>query len=313
MNIPLLHQRKFVGGRSARALLALALLPAFSSCKSKPSENKPLPRGVSAPVASGLPVDPAAISKIVNPKGEPAYSGPSVTVRGTVRVKGDPPPELPEILRQIPESCSEAKSMYGKLFREGPGRTLADVFVAVTGYEGYVPAQSDSVSVEASGCAWSTRTVGLTLGQRIDILVKDRRAYVPELRGGRLDVQLIAMPGTNGTLFPEAPGRYVLIDSMRIFAQADTLVVKYATFDVTGLDGKFEIPRVPVGKVQVNAILPAAFITSEKTLVLEQGKDATLDIELEFNEAAFRERRGTKAPAATPSAPAPSASGAHKD
>lgn len=245
------------------------------------------------------------ISKAVNPKGEQPYEGPAVTVRGVVRVTGDSPPEQPELLKQIPDACPKAKETYGKLFREGPGRTLGDVFVAVTGYQGYVPALRQSAPVEAEGCAFGTRTVGLTLGERIEVVVKDRRAYVPDLLGGRLPVQLIALPGTNGTLYPESPGRYQLVDSMRIFARAEVFVVKYATFDVTKLDGKFAIPRVPVGKVKVNALLPATGVAVEKEVVLEEGKDVDLDLEIRFDEAAYRAQaeaapKGTPSPSSAP-------------
>lgn len=286
----------------------------MAGCKRSSSDPKPLPSGSAGPIASGVPIAPEVISKVVNPRQEQPYDGPVATVRGTVRMTGDAPPDQPEILRQIPDGCDRAREFYEKLFREGPGRTVADVFVAVTGYRGYVPQREPVATVEALGCAWSTRTVGLTFGQRLEIAAKDRRAYVPDLLGGRVGVQLIALPGSGSALYPEAPGRYVLVDSMRIYATAEVLVVKYATFDVTDVDGKFSISGIPAGPVTVNALLPATGATVQREVVLEPGKDLELNLELHFDAAAHRQRLEANkkaSPAAStsaskPSAPAPS-------
>jgi hypothetical protein len=264
------------------------VLAALGGCKRSSSNAAPIASGVPAPIASSIGLPPAEISKAVNPKGEAAYDGPTATVHGWVHIVGDPPPDEPEILAQIPEGCGKAREMYGKLFREGEGRLAADVLVAVTGYKGYVPARRQAVPVEATGCAFDTRTVGVTLGERIDVIAKDRRAYVPDLLGGNVKVQLIAMPGTDGTLYPNAPGRYLLIDSMRTFARAEVLVLKYSTFDVTRIDGKFKIENVPVGKVMVNAFSPMTFATAERELVLEAGQDVQVNFELRFDEKKYR-------------------------
>jgi hypothetical protein len=248
---------------------------------------------------------PEVVEAAVNPKHEGVYSGPAGTIRGIVRATGDAPPDQPRLLAQIKDDCAPARDVYGKLFREGPGRTLADVLVAVTGYQGYVPEQHSVAEVQASGCAWSSRTLALTYGQRLDVIAKDRKAYVPDLMGAKMAAQIIALPGGSGSsLYPQAPGRFVLVDSMRIFSTAEVLVLKYATHDVTGLDGRYSIERIPAGRVKLSAILPETGVTVEKEVDLKPSAVLDIDLELAFDLARFRERENTATPppaAATPS------------
>jgi len=230
-------------------------------------------------------------------------------VFGTITMKGDTAPELP-LRAQIKDECAPAREVYGQLFREGAGRTLADVFVAVTGYDGYVPPETSTVTVQASGCAWSTRMVGMTFGQRIEVVSKDHKAYVPDLMGASMPAQIVALPGGSGSsLYPEAPGRYMLVDSMRIFSRAEVLVVKYATHDVTGLDGKFSIERIPAGKVTLSAVLPATGQTIERTVEIDASRPLEQNLEFSFNAAQYRDaveaaRRGAPpAPSSSSSKP----------
>lgn len=263
-----------------------------------------------AKLAGGVPIAPALVERVVNPKREPAYAGPVGSVAGSVSIVGDESPVDPE-RTSIPADCLAARETYKHPFREGIMRSVADVFVAVTGYNGYLPARDDVKVVAASGCAFDTRTVGLTFGQALDIVSKDRRAYVPELLGSRATAQLVATPGGDPIrLYPDRPGRYVLVDSMRTFATADVFVVAYPTFDVTGLDGKFEIKDIPVGKVTLSALLPEAMITTEREITIEPGKTTSVDLELKFDQKIYAAQlaKAKNRGAEKPSSAAPKAS-----
>jgi len=107
-----------------------------------------------APVASGVPFDPKTLSDLVNPDGKAAYSGPVGAVEGRIVATGDPPLEQPEIIAQIPDSCASARTFYSKVFREGEGRTLADVLVSVIGYHEYIPAREPVQRFVAKDCAF---------------------------------------------------------------------------------------------------------------------------------------------------------------
>jgi hypothetical protein len=273
-----------------------------AAASAAPSSFKP-----AAPVASGLPGAPDRVSKAVNPENEPAYAGPTGAVRGVVSATGDTAPVATAHLQQIRGNCAEAREMYGRVFREGMLRSLADVLVAVTGYDGYVPEKEAKESVAARGCAFSTRTIGLTFGQTIDIVSKDREAYVPNLLGARMKAQLLALPGGVGsTVYPPEPGHYVLTDDMKLFMMADVFVVKYSTHDVTGLDGTFEISGIPVGKARISALLPSTQAVVEKDIEIKAGETLELALALPFDAKAFEARR---AAAAASASAAPAASG----
>lgn len=292
--------------------LLLAALAGSPGCKRDGDGTTPAPSGstaLPAPVASGVPIPLDLVSRTVNPRKEAAYSGPAGSVRGVVTVSGDAPPEVPEVLAKIAEECAPAREVYGHLFREGQGRTLADVLIAVTGYKGYVPEQHSIVQVIGSGCAWSSRTIALTFGQRIDIVAKDRKAYVPDLIGAQMPAQLIALPGGAGsTVYAQQPGRYALVDSLRIYSMADVVVLKYATHDVTGLDGKFQIERIPAGKVTVSALLPATGATIEQEVEIEPSRTKEINFVIPFDLAKYKERTAKPAqPSGAPSGPASAA------
>ena len=254
-----------------------------------------------APIASSLPIDPKIVSAVVNAKAEAPYAGATGTISGLITVSGDPAPDVPEVVAKIPSDCDAAKDTYGKLFREGAGRALADVVVGVTGYAGYLPEENPAQVADASGCAWNSRTYVLTFGQSLDVRSRDSRPYVPDLMGAKLKAQLVAVPrGDAIHLYPEQPGRYQLTDSMRLFMLADVVVVKFPTHAVTGLDGRYVIPRVPVGKVKVSALLPATMVQDEKEVEVRAGELVDVPLTLPFDRKDWDTKRGV--------APAPASS-----
>lgn len=248
---------------------------------SKPSAK------AAAKIISTLP-DEAIVQSVVNPKKLEPYSGATGSVRGVVLATGDPPPALPEVLAKMEATCTKSRAMYGTLFREGPQRELADVLVAVTEYEGFVPAKNPEVKVLAEGCAWPARTVAMTFGQKLLIDGADNRPYVPELLGQPMPAQLFVLPTAPPVeLPPKKPGRFKLVDSMRLFNVAEVFVLPYATVAVTDEVGRFEITGIPVGTVKVNALLPETGAVAGQEITIEADKATELKFELTFDRAAY--------------------------
>jgi hypothetical protein len=291
--------------------LGAALLALGACSKKTPSEPTPGASGSAfspaAPVASGLPGVTEKVSRAVNPKNEAAYDGPTGGVRGVVTASGDPAPVAQSHLAKIKGACPDARETYGHLFREGMNRSLADVLVAVTGYSQYLPAKEPSQVVAARGCAFSTRTVALTFGQTLEVVSKDKEAYVPNLLGSRMKAQLLALPGgVASKLYPPAVGQYLLTDDIKVFMLADVFVLKYSTHDVTSLDGQYEIAGIPPGKVRIDALLPSTGVSVGKDIEIKAGEVIDVPLELPFDAAAYAAKLAA-APSASASSP-PSAS-----
>ena len=203
-------------------------------------------------------------------------------MEGTIRISGD---EAPDQDLKLSRDCASAATVYQKLFREGPGRTAADVMVAVTGYDGYVPAKGDAIRVDMRDCTYDRRTVVATFGQRIDVVNRDKsRSYVPFLLGDNAQAHMVAVQGGDPVrLYPTKIGRYLLSDEMnRPWMQAPVFVLKFSTHAVTGLDGHYRIEGIPVGPVKINAFLPSIDVVAARELKIEAGKTAVLDMELNY-------------------------------
>jgi hypothetical protein len=236
-----------------------------------------------SPFPVAIPRPAADIAKVVNPKGEEPYKGPTAKLTGTVKIKGEAPPTTD--LKFPAGKCAEAAATYGKLFRVGLEGALADALVTVTGYKGFVPAREEAEKNTIHGCAFSRRTMALAFGQRIEVANLDRiESYMPYLDGAPKKAVIVAVPGGAPVkLITLEPGHYVLKDELpNPFLTADIFVLAYATHDVTGLDGKYEVPGIPVGEVQVTAFLPAIDKFIEQRVTLKEG-DNTLDFTLEYD------------------------------
>jgi hypothetical protein len=287
---------------SLRALAGVATLAAAQLGCDPAGQKDPISASVSAtpggptaasPSASaeaipgivvGIPVEPREVAKVVDPKGEPPYAGPTGTLRGVIRVSGDAPPELPVKIADTP--CrGEAAATHGKLFRVGQDGALADALVAVTGYSGYVPPREPVAKLTIHGCSFARRTLVATFGQRIEVANLDKlETYMPFLDGAPVKAVLVAIPGGDAVrLYPPQPGRYLLRDQLpHDYMTAEVFVLAYATHDVSGLDGKYEITGIPVGPVEVNAMLPATKKAATQRIEIKPG-DNTLDLTIPFD------------------------------
>jgi hypothetical protein len=216
-----------------------------------------------------------------------------------VKVSGDPPPLTPELAAKIPEGCPRALEFERRLFRQGAERTLADVLVTVTEYQGYIKPQREAVRVEARGCAFDAKVLALVYGQRIDVYNLDPQGYLPRLIGVPAYTLRVAMPGGNPVpVFPPSPGHFMLVDETREYMRSEVFVLNYPTLDVTGLDGAFEIQGIPAGEVKVTAYSPALGKMSEQRVKIQASGTQELTFQLEFSQLEYETALRNKPPGA---------------
>ncbi len=215
----------------------------------------------SAPPNS-LPLPSASVEAVVNPEHLPVYTGPTGSVEGTVLIEGPQAPDIPELdFRTCPAGIDE----YGKLFRSGSPRPdgkrpLADAVVVIVGYGGYYLPDKSPVeqAVVTAGCGYTTRSIAMTYGQRLDVVNDSKYAFAPHLSGIFQPAVMIAPPGRNGDavkLYPPKAGHYLLLDTMQSFVREDLFVLRQPLHAVTDLAGHFRIDGVPVAKLAASASL----------------------------------------------------------
>ncbi|MBL8740872.1 MAG: hypothetical protein JNK04_07260 [Myxococcales bacterium] len=231
----------------------------------------------------GMPRQKSEVDAVINKSKREPYSGKTGTLTGRITMKGDPAPSTAFI---YPQECAEAAGTYGRAFRVGQDDALADVLVTVTGYEAFVPAAGPVLPVKISGCAFDKRTYAMAFGQRIEVSNTDvKGSFMPVLDPSEYRAMNIALPkGSPVKIYAYQPGiNYVLRDIQgKEFMQADVFVLKFATLDTTGLDGRYKISGIPVGKVQVNALLPVIDKSAKQEIEIKEG-DNTLDLELTYS------------------------------
>jgi hypothetical protein len=277
----------------------------FAGCQEAPDKNAAAAAAASAgaasspdPGAAGQPSQAEvaevarqqqaeAVAKAINPAGLPRYSGPIGGVRGRVVLSGDAAPIVPEVSAQLPaQGCPRAQQLYNKLFRQGPDGSLADALVTVTEYKGFLAPEGDVVRVRAEGCAWHSRTIALTFGQRLEIENVDSQPYIPSLLGAPTPALRIAIPhGAPVPLFFPRPGHFALLETTRDYMRAEVFVLPFPTARVTELDGRFSFESLPVGDARITAYLPAIGKTVDQRVQIEAGKTLDLTLTLSYSQA----------------------------
>lgn len=259
-----------------------------------PSEAVPAAPPPDASALFGTPLPAASVATFQNPNGLPAYDGPVGSIEGTITVRGDAPPDSLQDFGR----CPGAQGTYGKLFREGAplpdgSRPLADALVAVTGYSGfYVRELAESRKVHIDNCAFDTRTVDMTIGQRLEIDNRSTALYAPALAQAPMPALMVAPPNNADPvkLYPLKPAYYTLIDRLGAeWMTADVYVLSYPLHTVSRLDGHYRIDGVPVGKVDVNTRLAAIQQNATKKVEVHANVVSTVDLQLNY-------KRGMEAP-----------------
>jgi hypothetical protein len=262
--------------------------PAQSSSASSAASAKPAAKKDDS---VNLILPAASVSAFQNPSGVPVYTGPTGSVEGTITVDGDPDPDLGLDFSK----CPAARDTYAKLFREGAPlpngtRPLADALVGVTGYAGfYVPGKSDVRKVTIDKCAFSERTIDMTIGERLEVYNATTILYAPVLAQVTTPAIMLAPPhGDPVKLYPPKPAYYTLLDRVNgaKYMTANVYVLAYPLHATSDLDGHYRIDGIPVGTMDVSARLAAIQKTASTKVDIKEHVVARVDLTLTYHKPA---------------------------
>jgi len=248
--------------------------------------------------ANGMTLSHDRVRALLNPKGLPAYSGPTGSIEGTVTILGDAPPDVPGLDFG---NCPAGKETYGKAFRVGApsangALALADALVVVAGSSVYVPERSTQKTVTLDACALNARTIDLTLGQSLAVVNNSDAPLLPALDPSpRLVTSLATKGGGPISLLLDDVRPYTLVDrASRHYLKADVFPFTHPFHAVTGLDGRYRITGVPVGHFRVYARLPTTHGEATREVDVSPNTVTAIDLQLTYH-----------VPAAVPLLPAP--------
>jgi hypothetical protein len=280
-------------------LVALALSSCLLACKGSSAGGgdagtdtfAPQAKPTSSVPANETPLPAASVEAYVNRDHLPPYQGPTGSIEGTVTITGDPPPDTKN---RDYSKCPQGAAAYKKLFREGPprpdgSRPVADVLVAVTGYSGaYLPEQKPSRLVTVEDCVLSSRTIDVTIGQKIEFqnLMKDK-IFAPAFIQTPSVLALVAPPaGDPVSLYPQAPGLLTLFDRFgagSAYLSAEVYVLVQPLHTVTDATGHYRIDGAPVGEMKVNGLLGVIQKQATKSVTIRANVVETVDLQLAYS------------------------------
>lgn len=316
-----MHAARF--GTVLTVLIAAAL---GAACKEHPPELKggptPLPSEMPAPsetIATKPPIpaakpqqDPPSekfplndqqLQDILNPSKATEYTGPTGVVEGTITVKGDPP--AIRTFETLPKECEPAKAIHGPAYRAGPKGELADVLIGVRTWTGYVRPSKDDKVVTIKNCSIEPTVIDLSLGQRLMIANADTMPYTPQT-AAKMYIKRLAMKGMSPVpIILTSPAAYGLTWLAGALPGADVptatvFVIPNALHTVTGLDGKYRITGIPVGKAHISAS-HLGMTEVGKDVTIEAGKELKVDLVLTYKNPAGAAPSVSAKPSAAPS------------
>lgn len=187
----------------------------------------------------------------------PAVSVPSGTIKGRVHLTGTPPPNPPIRMRDDPmchRAGADAPAVQETIVVGGNGG-LANVFVRLRGSFPETPVPTEPVEIDQRGCLYVPRVVGVRIRQPLRVSNSDSGLHNVHGISPGTDGFNVAQPqrGMTNQFRLRTEGILRLTCDVHPWMFAFVGVVDHPFFAVTGTDGTFEIPDVPVGVHEIEA------------------------------------------------------------
>ena len=240
------------------------------------------------------PVEPPASRPSV-PSYRTIDRGPVGTVSGTVRWRGDVPAAVDV---SLPEGHPCGRTRRVPSVRVGPTGGVEGAIIVLEGiHEGRLP-MGGEVRFAFSDCGLSPLVAATSVGATLHFENDEDILHNVRVVGGRESWLDVGLP-TRGAV-TEAVARLgvhrITDDAAHPWIEAYLYVTYHPYVAVTGADGRFTLPRVPVGSYQIRLWHPgildgsapssgrpsrSAPIVLSRPLAISEGNDSPTDFELD--------------------------------
>jgi plastocyanin len=228
--------------------------------------------------------------------GEAALEFPPVTVKpppaegaarvhGVVRFEGTPPRRRPIAMSDAVCQSHHPEPVLDEAVVVGEGGGLRDVLVhVVSGLGDWVLDHERQAAVmDQAGCMYRPRVLAVRTFQPVRFTTQDRTIHnvntsrARQQKGFNLS---LSAPGQEIVhQFREAELRIPVTCDIHPWMQGYLHVLPHAWFAVTGEDGRFELPLLPPGRYEVEALHPTLGHVRREVAV-EPGQPVGLDFTL---------------------------------
>jgi len=243
---------------------------------------------------------PRPVAAPESPPAAPRYrtvlEGAVGTVSGTVRWRGAAlePIELP--VHTHAEACGRTRSVQS--VRVGPNGGVEGAVIVLEGVrEGRLPLGGE-VRFELAGCDLSPRVAATSVGATLHFQNAEQLLHNIRISNGRETWLDVGLPHRGSST--EAPAlagtHHIRDDAAHPWIESWLYVAEHPYVAVTNAEGRFQLPRVPVGSYQIRLWHPgilsaeptssgrptrSAPIVLARPLSVSEAEDSTTDFELD--------------------------------
>jgi plastocyanin len=223
---------------------------------------------------------------------DPSKVTQGATIRGTIKLDGDPEPPKPVDMSQKPDCVKlhAGKQVLEDRLIVGPEKGLKDVFVYIKkGLEKYkFELPNEPAVLDQKDCMFAPHVFGMMVGQDLEILNSDpvnHNINVKEVNPFNA-AQVAKGPSILKQKWFKKPGIPVSFQcDVHSWMHAYACVLEHPYYAVTKEDGKFEIKNLPPGKYtlavwhepRLGALGELAASPSSIELQLKEGETRTMD------------------------------------
>lgn len=209
-------------------------------------------------------------------------AGPVGTIKGIVKYTGG---AIHGEAIQVPLPCNPAKGeVYANDILVKDGRVQNALARITAGLKDkYTDVPTTPVTLDQKNCQYEPRVIGVRVGQRVDIVNSDPLFHNVRSFTKNNEEFNLAMPSQNEHIMRVFSKPEIFVQtkcSVHPWMSASIAVMDHPFFNVTGADGTFTIPNVPVGEYTLE-IWHEVFGSQTKKITVKENQAVDLEFTMQ--------------------------------